>query len=296
MVAVTMRLDEVGQQLRAFRLESGMRADEIAARLGVSRAALYRYEKGEVIKLDTIQRMAELLKVSPLTLLGIGVEYYSGVISFSERMRHVENDADQILQISDPFSFFVVSSEFVDFVGKVRAGSERFQDAAYARASEQSLRILHERRAAGASRRPALITVLPESAVIRFLREGVCDGYGLSGDLLVESRRIAAREIQRIIQFIENSPIGLQFSFLPEQGRTTPNCVLMRGRDRVMVAINPLRPDCDPDHVSGVAMLTGAPEAVNSHQNAAELLWKTSLKGAEAVTMLQTLLAAWAVE
>ncbi|OAG76850.1 Repressor [Acetobacter malorum] len=77
MTAVTMHLGEIGQQLRAFRLESGMRADEIAARLGVSRAALYRYEKGEVIKLDTVQRLAELLNISPLTLLGVGFEYYS---------------------------------------------------------------------------------------------------------------------------------------------------------------------------------------------------------------------------
>ena len=53
-----MRFTEIGQQLRAYRLESGLRAEEIAARLGVSRAALYRYEKGEVIKLDTIQRLA----------------------------------------------------------------------------------------------------------------------------------------------------------------------------------------------------------------------------------------------
>ena len=69
-----MRFTEIGQQLRAYRLESGLRAEEIAARLGVSRAALYRYEKGEVIKLDTVKRLAELLKISPLSLLGIGVE------------------------------------------------------------------------------------------------------------------------------------------------------------------------------------------------------------------------------
>ena len=74
---MSMRFTEVGQQLRAYRLESGLRAEEIAARLGVSRAALYRYEKGEVIKLDTIKRLAELLKISPLSLLGIGVEYYN---------------------------------------------------------------------------------------------------------------------------------------------------------------------------------------------------------------------------
>ncbi|MFO0404510.1 MAG: helix-turn-helix domain-containing protein, partial [Alphaproteobacteria bacterium] len=72
-----MRFDEIGQQLRNYRLESGLKADEIAARLGISRAALYRYEKGEVIKLDTIRRLAEMLQVSPLALLGIGVDYFS---------------------------------------------------------------------------------------------------------------------------------------------------------------------------------------------------------------------------
>ena len=81
-----MRFTEIGQQLRAYRLESGLRAEEIAARLGVSRAALYRYEKGEVIKLDTIKRLAELLKISPLSLLGIGVEYYNRPIGYFERI------------------------------------------------------------------------------------------------------------------------------------------------------------------------------------------------------------------
>ena len=94
-----MRFTEIGQQLRAYRLESGLRAEEIAARLGVSRAALYRYEKGEVIKLDTIKRLAELLKISPLSLLGIGVEYYNRPIGYFERIRQIEETADQILQL-----------------------------------------------------------------------------------------------------------------------------------------------------------------------------------------------------
>ena len=99
---MSMRFTEIGQQLRAYRLESGLRAEEIAARLGVSRAALYRYEKGEVIKLDTIKRLAELLKISPLSLLGIGVEYYNRPIGYFERIRQVEETADQILQLFGP--------------------------------------------------------------------------------------------------------------------------------------------------------------------------------------------------
>ncbi len=31
---MSMRFTEIGQQLRAYRLESGLRAEEIAARLG----------------------------------------------------------------------------------------------------------------------------------------------------------------------------------------------------------------------------------------------------------------------
>src|SRR5579875_2539727 len=95
-----MRFNEIGQQLRAYRMESGLRAEEIAARLGVSRAALYRYEKGEVIKLDTVQRLAELLKISPLSLLGIGYEYYNRPAGYFERLRQIEETADQILEVS----------------------------------------------------------------------------------------------------------------------------------------------------------------------------------------------------
>ena len=97
---MSMRFTEIGQQLRAYRLESGLRAEEIAARLGVSRAALYRYEKGEVIKLDTIKRLAELLKISPLSLLGIGVEYYNRPIGYFERVR-----ADRGDRRPDPAAF-----------------------------------------------------------------------------------------------------------------------------------------------------------------------------------------------
>ena len=107
-----MRFDEIGQQLRTYRLESGLKADEIAARLGISRAALYRYEKGEVIKLDTVRRLAEMLQVSPLALLGIGVDYLSRITSFLERVRHIEEEADSQLQLGGAFSFALTSEGF----------------------------------------------------------------------------------------------------------------------------------------------------------------------------------------
>src|SRR5271154_3092417 len=109
---VAMQFTDIGQQLRAYRLESGLRAEEIAARLGVSRAALYRYEKGEVIKLDTIKRLAELLKISPLSLLGIGVEYYNRPVGYFERVRQTEETADQILHVFGPLCYLITSDAF----------------------------------------------------------------------------------------------------------------------------------------------------------------------------------------
>ena len=107
-----MRFNEIGQQLRAYRMESGLKAEEISARLGVSRAAFYRYEKGEVIKLDTVNRLAELLKISPLTLLGIGVEYYAKPVGYAERLRQIEETSDQILQVFGPVCYLITSDQY----------------------------------------------------------------------------------------------------------------------------------------------------------------------------------------
>ncbi len=114
-----MRFNEIGQQLRAYRMESGLKAEEISARLGVSRAALYRYEKGEVIKLDTVNRLAELLKISPLTLLGIGVEYYAKPVGYAERLRQIEETADQILQVFGPTCYLITSDQYDAILGQM---------------------------------------------------------------------------------------------------------------------------------------------------------------------------------
>jgi transcriptional regulator with XRE-family HTH domain len=53
------RYDEIGNRLKAYRLGSGLSADEIANQLGISRTALYRFEKGELA--ETLESLAELL-------------------------------------------------------------------------------------------------------------------------------------------------------------------------------------------------------------------------------------------
>jgi transcriptional regulator with XRE-family HTH domain len=84
---MTFRYDEIGNRLKAYRLGSNLSADEIANQLGISRTALYRFEKGELAKIETLERLAELLGVSIPTLLGVGIEYVPSAVSYFERLR-----------------------------------------------------------------------------------------------------------------------------------------------------------------------------------------------------------------
>ena len=293
-----MRLNEIGQQLRAYRLESGMRAEEIAARLGVSRAALYRYEKGEVIKLDTVQRLAELLKISPLSLLGIGVEYYSRTVGFFERLRQVEEGADQILQLGAPLCYLTTSDAYdaVLTQAMLEVAGEAGGDAGAARAAaEQTLGILSTRKRVYEARRPGIIAILSEQALQHLLVEGVCGGLAVSDAVRRRCREVAAIEVEAIANLLETEPMGLQFSLLPGTEPTT-NFLLLRQRERATLAINPFRSDAGCSPSTGVALVTGAPEAVSTHQRVAEGMWRDSIKGSLASRRVRSLLAAHRIQ
>ena len=91
MNATSNRFAEIGERLRAYRMGRGLAAEQVAERLGVSRAAVYRIEAGEVVKIETLDRLAHVLETSVGSLLGLGVEYYANAISYFERMRQIED-------------------------------------------------------------------------------------------------------------------------------------------------------------------------------------------------------------
>jgi transcriptional regulator with XRE-family HTH domain len=289
-----MRFTEIGQQLRAYRLESGLRAEEIAARLGVSRAALYRYEKGEVIKLDTVNRLAELLKISPLSLLGIGVEYYNRPIGYFERLRQVEETADQILQVALPLTY-LISSDELDAV-ETEIFREAAADAGAERAAAQAMAdqvqgILAERKRMYRMRRPAIIAMLSTNAIARFLHQGVGQGLVRSEALRYRARVVARAEIENIANLMEAEPMGLQFGLI-SSGDPSGQFQILRARDRATLAINAFRTDTIPHMQAGVAMITGADEAVAAHQRVAEAMWRDAIKGPTAAGRMRDLLAA----
>jgi transcriptional regulator with XRE-family HTH domain len=287
-----MRFAEIGQQLRQYRLESGLRAEEIAARLGVSRAALYRYEKGEVIKLDTIKRLAELLKISPLSLLGIGVEYLPRAAQYFERIRQLEETADQVLQAFGPFNYLVTGEAFDGAI------AEAFADAAEAvegdRASvraqgEQVLNILTARKRIYQARRPSIIAILALPSLRRFLERGVAGHVPTTERVRARCRQAAVVEAENIAALMEAEPMGVQLGLM-DAASPNGNFKLLRNRDRAALAINPFGLEAHPTAQVGVAMVTGAEEAIAMHQRVAEQQWRDALKGAAAARAVRAMI------
>jgi transcriptional regulator with XRE-family HTH domain len=288
-----MRFADIGQQLRAYRLESGLRAEEIAARLGVSRAALYRYEKGEVIKLDTIRRLAELLKISPLSLLGIGVEYFARPLAFQERLRQVEEQADQILLVGGAYCYQVTSDAFDGAVGEAwteaaDAAPERLQARASA---DQALGLLAARKRLHASRRPTIITILSEAALKRFLTDGVAAGLAVPERTRQRCLAAARQEAEAIAAMMESVPIGVQIG-IATGAEPSGGFMVLRGRERAHVVASPFPADTAPNGGLGVGSITAADEAVAAHQRVAEIAWRDALKGATAAQRVRDLIKA----
>jgi len=289
-----MRFNEIGQQLRAYRMESGLKAEEISARLGVSRAALYRYEKGEVIKLDTVNRLAELLKISPLTLLGIGVEYYAKPVGYAERLRQIEETSDQILQVFGPLCYLLTSDQFDSILAQLfeEHAESQGQDRMAARAAaEQLMGVMIARKRMFATRRPSIIGMLTIGSIQKLLAEGIAPGANVSDRLRVAAKEIAAREVELVANLMESEPIGLQLGLMA-QGEPNGPFTLLRSRERATLAINPFPCDAAPNQQSGVAMITSAEDAVAAHQRVSEIAWREAIKGAAAAERVRGLIAA----
>ncbi len=288
-----MRFNEIGQQLRAYRMESGLKAEEISARLGVSRAALYRYEKGEVIKLDTVNRLAELLKISPLTLMGIGVEYYAKPIGYMERLRQIEETSDQILQVFGPICYLISSDQYDQILIQLleesaeAAGAERAMARA---AAEQLMGVMISRKRMYAVRKPSIIAILTISSIQKFLAEGVAASMMVSDRLRNAAREMAFREMELVANLMESEPIGLQLGLMAN-GEPNGPFTLLRSRERASLAVNPFAADAPPTTQSGVAMITSAEDAVAAHQRVAEITWREAIKGAAAAERVRAMIA-----
>jgi transcriptional regulator with XRE-family HTH domain len=287
-----VRFDDIGNRLKAFRLGSGLSAEEIAQKLGISRTALYRFEKGELAKIETLENLAELLQVSVPTLLGVGVEYIASAVSYFERMRQIEETAEHIIVLAGPISYVLSSDAFDRALGDVLRESVPDGIANRERAAAQIdelMEVLKQRKACYRQRQPAIVNLISAAEMERFLRNGLVGRHDLPEALRRERRALARAEAEHFAALMQNEPIGVQIGIVLD---TLPHTSfqIFRQPDRQILALSPFRLGEEPNIRVGVAMITSAPEALALHEKMARELWASALKGPAAVRFMRAMM------
>lgn len=288
---MSIRFDDIGNRLKAFRLGSGLSADEIAQRLAISRTALYRFEKGEVAKIETLEKLSELLGVSIPTLLGVGVEYVASAVSFFERMRQLEETAEHIVVLAGPVSYLLSSDRFDAALPDVLIESipERAEDRDRAVAQVRDLmEILHRRKEAYRRRQPGILNLISAAEIERFLRNGMIGRNNLPDEILRERHALALAEAEHLARLMADEPIGLQIGVVPG---TLPHASfqIFRQPDRRVLTLSPFRLGEQPNVHAGVGMVTSAPEALTLHEKIAHDMWRRAHKGRKAADFMRSL-------
>jgi len=285
--------EEIGNRLRAYRLGKNFTASDMAERIGVSRAALYRLEKGELVKIETLEKLADLLEVSLPSLMGVGMEYYSNAVAFFERMRQLEENVVQVLGNFTPISFLLLSD---DYIGHLRTmllestdatGPDRAQFVDYV---ERVLDILQERRNSAKTRRPPMVSIVNTQTIERFLRSGLIGRYDLNAKAMRQRRLLARQEIERLIAIFRKQPIGVQIGIVEGFAAEQTFQVFERS-DTTFVTMSPYRLGDHPNISAGIAMATSAPEAVRMFKGIIVDQWERAHKGESGARQLEAVLA-----
>jgi transcriptional regulator with XRE-family HTH domain len=284
--------EEIGHRLRAYRLGQNFTAATMARRIGVSRAALYRLEKGELVKIETLEKLAELLKVSLPSLMGVGVEYYRNAVAFFERMRQLEENAVRVLGNFSPTLFLILSDDYIGHLRRMlleTVGATSPDHGDFAHYVERVLDILKERHNS-ARQRPAIVSVITTQTIERFLHSGLIGRYDLKANVRRERRALARREVERLAAIFRTQPIGIQIGIVEDVTPEQTFQVVERG-DVTFVMASPYRLGDHPNISAGVAMVTAAPEAVRLFKDIITTQWERAYKGESGAKLIEAILA-----
>ncbi|KRA40234.1 helix-turn-helix domain-containing protein [Devosia sp. Root635] len=289
---MNIQYEEVGQRLRAYRLGKELSAEDVAERLGISRAAVYRLEKGEIVKIQILGALSTLLGVSLPSLLGVGVEYYNNAIAFFERMRQLEENAVQVLGNFSPVSSLLLSEDYMAHLRTMLV--EAIPDGAPDRARQvdfvgKIIDLLEERRSTATRRGVPVVSIVGSQDLERFLRLGLIGRFDLPPDVQRERRAAARRELEMLYQTMLRQPIGVQVGIVDGQPPTQTFQVYDR-QDTSAVTLSPYRLGDQPNVSSGIALVTSAPEAVSYFKDTLTQQWETAHKGSDGAQMLRNIL------
>jgi transcriptional regulator with XRE-family HTH domain len=285
-------ISEIGNRLKSYRLGAGLTPEEVAKKTGISVASLYRYESGQPIRVDALGKLADFLDISLASLFGVGFENISSAVTFFERLRQIEAEADQIIVLFGPVPYLLTTDRYDELLPQVLLESVP-ETAANREGLENSLtqlvEILKSRKLAFKARRPNIVGLISASELEQFVNSGFVGNTNVHSQETAARKDAAAHEIQNILSLIQDQPIGMQIGVVQDSMPSTSFQILSKNAN-AQVAISPFRLGSSANVRIGVATITAADETVKLHQSVAESLWKHSLKGEAAVLVLKKLL------
>jgi|TARA_B110000967_G_C18869827_1_gene554751 transcriptional regulator with XRE-family HTH domain len=285
-------ISEIGDRLKSYRLGMGLSPEDVAKKTGISVASIYRYEAGKPIRVDALGKIADLLDISLASLFGVGSENIASAVTFFERLRQIEAEADQITVLFGPVPYLLTSDSYDELLPQVLL--ESVPDIAANRGGLESsisqlIEILLSRKKAFKKRKPNIIALISALELEQFVRSGFVGSTNLNPNEIDIRRKAAVLEVQNVIYLLKEQPIGIQIGVVQDSMPGTSFQILRKGTN-AQVATSPFRLGTSANVRIGVATITSAREAIKLHQSVTENLWKHSLKGEAAATALEKLL------
>ncbi|NRB18464.1 MAG: helix-turn-helix domain-containing protein [Rhodobacteraceae bacterium] len=284
-------ISEIGDRLKSYRLGAGLSPEEVAKETGISVASLYRYESGQPIRVDALGKLADFLDVSLASLFGVGSENISSAVTFFERLRQIEAEADRITVLFGPVPYLLTTDRYDELLPQVLLESVP-ETAANREGLESSISqlvdILKRRKQAFKARKPNIIGLISASELEHFIHSGFVGNTNFYSQETATRKDAALHEVENLVSLIQDQPIGMQIGVVQDSMPSTSFQILRKGSN-AQVAISPFRLGASANVRIGVATITAANETVKLHQSVTESLWKHSLKGEAAVKVLEAL-------
>lgn len=284
----------IGKRLRAYRIGASLRAEDLAKHLGISRAAVYRLENGEIVKIEVLERLSKLLNVSISSLFGIEVEYYPTASGFFERMRQLEEESSRINAHFDPFSILLTSPDYDRALELMltESYSKEQPDKKARQGIQQVISNLAERKKRHREMTPKIQvrSLIGVQQIERFLHLGLVGTFDIQVSKKMERVLSARREILHLIEQIEDqsnlNQIAVVNTALPNQTFE----ILYKENGPFSLAVSPFRLGEFPNINTGIASVTSAPDAIHLYEKMFEKLWDKGAKGSQAIDILRRIL------
>lgn len=283
-----VNMNEVGRRLRTLRLGTQMSIDAVAEAVGASRALVYRYEAGDIVKLDTLERLAQLYGSSTSALLGMGHEYFANSVLFFERLDKLEQEADHITTVFGPLAYVLTSDAYEEQLTKTLT-QDHGDDALTSAELQRLRRAMRRRRATLRERRPGYVNIIPVMEIANYLASGLRGASELSASERAAQRRLAVKEMEHLCSLIAKPPMGVQIG-LTKQSLPTAGFQILRLKTQRLLVTSPFRLGEPLNLRYGVATISGDEQALRLHESLIARLWDGALTGGRALDEVQRLI------